>query len=139
MFLSRDLALNVSCWFALGGPSVLGPSREIIYSNVSLKIMRQLYNVHNKLIHLVGNQRVGIFPLKSKILFSLTLTPIQGRHLRGAGRPSPPKEKEKRKKERKKKKRGKKKKKEIKNGTMNNVKLLHIKCCLPNFSIVRWH
>ena len=44
-----------------------------------------------------------------------------------AGGPSPPKEKEKRKKERKKRKNG--KKKERKKGTMNNVKLLNIKCC----------
>ena len=49
----------------------------------------------------------------------------------GWGGPSPPKEKEKRKKERKKKKKEKKKKKrkERKKGTMNNVNLLHIKCC----------
>ena len=55
----------------------------------------------------------------------------QGRHLRGAGGPSPPKEKEKKKKERKKEKKRKKeeKKKEKKKGTMNNVKLLHIKGC----------
>ena len=51
----------------------------------------------------------------------------QGRHLRGAGGPSPPKEKEKKKE--KKEKREKKEKKERKMGTMNNVKLLHIKCC----------
>ena len=37
---------------------------------------------------------------------------------------------EKRKKERKKRKKG---KKERKKGTMNNVKLLHIKCCFFQF------
>ena len=59
----------------------------------------------------------------------------QGRHLRGAGGPSPPKEKEKRKKKEKKEKREKKerKKKERKKGTVNNVKLLHIKCCFFQF------
>ena len=39
----------------------------------------------------------------------------------------------KRKKERKKEKRKKEKKKERKKGTMNNVKLLHIKCCFFQF------
>ena len=68
----------------------------------------------------------------------------QGRHLREAGgavAPPPLKEKEKRKKERKKRKKREKKekKKERKKGTMNNVKLLHMKCCFSNFSIVRWH
>ena len=45
-----------------------------------------------------------------------------------------------RKKERKKEKweKKKEKKKERKKVTMNNVKLLHIKCCFSNFSIVRW-
>ena len=46
----------------------------------------------------------------------------------GAGGPSPPKEKEKRKKRKKEKK----EKEERKKGTMNNVKLLHIKCCFFN-------
>ena len=50
----------------------------------------------------------------------------------GWGGPSPPKEKE-RKKKRKKKKKKKEKKKERKKGTMNNVKLLHIKCCFFQF------
>ena len=65
-------------------------------------------------------------------------TDWQGRHLRGAGGATAPKEKEKRKKKRRKrKKEGKKrKKKERKKGTMNNVKLLHIKCCFfPNFQL----
>ena len=56
--------------------------------------------------------------------------------------PPPPKEKEKKKKERKKEKKEKKRKKEEKRkmGTINNVKILHIKCCFFfNFSIVRWH
>ena len=49
----------------------------------------------------------------------------------GWGGRRPPKEKEKKKKRKKEKKKGKKreKKKERKKGTMNNVKLLHIKCC----------
>ena len=49
--------------------------------------------------------------------------------MRGAGGPSPSKEKEKKEKKKKEKKRKKEKKKERKEGTMNNVKLLHIKCC----------
>ena len=56
----------------------------------------------------------------------------------GWGGLSPPKEKEKKKKGRKKKEKRKKKrkKKERKKGTMNNVKLLHIKCCFfPNFQL----
>ena len=64
----------------------------------------------------------------------------QGRHLRGTGGPSPPqgkrkkeekenKKKEKKEKKKKEKKERKKKKKERKEGTMNNIKLLHIKCC----------
>ena len=63
----------------------------------------------------------------------------------GLGGPSPPpplpKEKEKKKKERKKEKRERKEKKreKRKKGTMNSVKLLHIKCCFSNFSIVQWH
>ena len=47
-----------------------------------------------------------------------------------------PKEKEKKKEKkekRKKRKKKKKKKKERKKGTMNNVKLLHIKCCFFQF------
>ena len=68
----------------------------------------------------------------------------QGRHLRGAGGPSPPRKKKKRKRKKKqekkeKREKNKKKKKERKKGTMNNVKLLHIKCFFSNFSIVRWH
>ena len=60
----------------------------------------------------------------------------QGHHLRELGGGlSPPKEKEKKKKERnkeKKEKRGKKEEKR-KKGTINNVKLLHIKCCFFQF------
>ena len=56
----------------------------------------------------------------------------QGRHLRGLGGRRPPgKRKKERKKERKRKKE--KKKKQRKKGTMNNVKLLHIKCCFFQF------
>ena len=44
----------------------------------------------------------------------------------------PPKEKEKKKKERKKEKKRKKEEKR-KKGTINNVKLLHIKCCFFQF------
>ena len=56
---------------------------------------------------------------------------VQGCHLRGMGSRRPPKEKEKKEKRKKKTKKEKKekKKKERKKGTMNNVKLLHIKCC----------
>ena len=49
-----------------------------------------------------------------------------------------PKEKEKKEK-RKKKKKEREKREKRKKGTMNNVKLLHIKCCFSNFLIVRWH
>ena len=51
----------------------------------------------------------------------------QGRHLSWLGGRRPPRKKKKEKKEKKKKRE--KKKKERKKGTMNNVKLLHIKCC----------
>ena len=48
--------------------------------------------------------------------------------------PPPPKEKEKKKKRKKKRKREKKRKKrKRKKGTMNDVKLLHIKCCFFQF------
>ena len=66
----------------------------------------------------------------------------QGRHLRGAGGPSPPppiegkrkkKKRKKKQKKREKREKKKKKKKERKKGTMNNVKLLHIKCCFFQF------
>ena len=60
----------------------------------------------------------------------------QRRHLRGAGGPlAPPRKNKKEKKKRKKKKKEKKrkKKKERKKETMNNVKLLHIKCCFFQF------
>ena len=50
----------------------------------------------------------------------------------GWGRGSPRKKKER-------KKRKEKKRDKWKKGTMNNVKLLHIRCCFSNFSIVRWH
>ena len=56
--------------------------------------------------------------------------------------PPPPQEKGKRKKERKKEKRERKEKKreKRKKGTMNSVKLLHIKCCFFQFfnSPVAW-
>ena len=53
----------------------------------------------------------------------------------GWGAVTPPRKKKKRKKERKKRKKRKKRKekKERKMGTMNNVKLLHIKCCFFQF------
>ena len=55
---------------------------------------------------------------------------VQRRHLRGRGRrPPPPQGKRKKKNGRKKRKR-----KEMKKGTMNNVKLLHIKCCIFQFA-----
>ena len=53
----------------------------------------------------------------------------QGRHLRGL---SPPRNKGKRE-IRKKKRKKEEKKKERKKGSMNNVKLLHIKCCFFQF------
>ena len=60
----------------------------------------------------------------------------QRRHLGGlGGRRSPPRKKKKRKKKKEKKKKEKKEKKreKRKKGTMNNVKLLHIKCCFFQF------
>ena len=73
-------------------------------------------------------------------------TASQRRHLGGLGGrrppPPPPKEREKKKKKKEKKKKEKKreKKRKRKKGTMNDVKLLHIKCCFfSNFSMVRWH
>ena len=58
----------------------------------------------------------------------------QRRHL-GEGEAVAPKEKEKRKKERKKEKIRKKREKreKRKKGTMNSVKLLHVKCCFFQF------
>ena len=56
----------------------------------------------------------------------------------GGRRPLPLKEKEKKKKGKKKKKKREKREKR-KKGTINNVKLLYIKCCFSNFSIVQWH
>ena len=55
----------------------------------------------------------------------------QGRHLRGAGGAvAYPRKKKKEKRKKKKKIEKKEKKREKrKKGTMNNVKLLHIKCC----------
>ena len=56
------------------------------------------------------------------------LSDAPGRHLGGQGRPlSPSMKKEKREKIKKKEKKEKREKR--KKGTMNNVKLLHIKCC----------
>ena len=60
----------------------------------------------------------------------------QRRHLRGLGGavappPPPPRKQKKRKKKKKEKKREKREKR--KKGTMNNVKLLHIKCCFFQF------
>ena len=67
------------------------------------------------------------FPLSQTVT---NLGPPQRRHLRGAGGPSPlPRKKIKEEKKGKKEKR----EKERKNGTTNDVKLLHIKCCFPHF------
>ena len=60
----------------------------------------------------------------------LCRTLLQGRHLRGLGRLSPPPPKEKEKKEKKEKE---KKEKKRKKGTIKNDKLLHIKCCFFQF------
>ena len=70
----------------------------------------------------------------------------QGRHLRGVkergrkekerkgkGNLSPRKKKKEKKKEKKKKEKKRRKRKERKKGTVNNVKLLHIKCCFFQF------
>ena len=61
----------------------------------------------------------------------------QRRHLGGGWGPSPPppsKEEEKKKKKKKRKRERKEKKREKrKKGTMNSVKLLHIKCCFFQF------
>ena len=61
-----------------------------------------------------------------------------GASFEGAGGPSPPPPQGKRKKEKIKKRKEKKKKKrkkeeKRKKGTINNVKLLHIKCCFFQF------
>ena len=75
------------------------------------------------------NSRPG--PVISRILFLCGIYASalnQGRHLRGLGAVASPKRKKKKRKK-KEKKRKKEKKKERKKGTMNNVKLLHIKCC----------
>ena len=60
----------------------------------------------------------------------------QRRHLGGAGgavAPQGKRKKKKRKKKRKKRKKREKKRKKRKKGTMNSVKLLHIKCCFFQF------
>ena len=64
--------------------------------------------------------------------------PGQRRHLGGLGGPSPPqgKRKKEKKKEKKKKEKKREKKRKRKKGTMNDVKLLHIKCCF--FPIFQW-
>ena len=62
---------------------------------------------------------------------SVLITHNQRRHLGGRRPP--------RKNEKKKEKEKRKKEKKRKKGTLNSVKLLHIKCCFSNFSIVRWH
>ena len=70
---------------------------------------------------------------------------LQRRHLGGLGGLRPPPKKKKRKKLKKKKEKKKKEKekrkkeKKRKKGIMNSGKLLHIKCCFSNFSIVRQH
>ena len=64
------------------------------------------------------------------VLYKLGGWEAQRRHLGGDGGPSPPRKKKK-KKEWKKEKRERKEKKEKKRkkGTMDSVKLLHMKCC----------
>ena len=75
----------------------------------------------------------------SASLLLLLIPLMTGASFEGAGGRLLPKEKEKKKKrKKKKKKKEKERKKERKKGTMNNLKLLHIKCCFSNFSIVRW-
>ena len=68
-----------------------------------------------------------------RALISYCFLYLSGASFEGAGgrRPPPPKEKEKKEKRKKKKEKREKRKekKERKKGTMNNVKLLHIKCC----------
>ena len=69
-------------------------------------------------------------------LGSATFTSSQRRHLGGLGGPSPPqgkRKKEKKKEKKKKEKKREKKRKRKKRTTMNDVKLLHIKCCFFQF------
>ena len=72
-------------------------------------------------------------------LNEVSMDVFQRRHWGGARGPSPPlrkkKKRKKEKKERKKEKRERKEKKreKRKKGTMNSVKLLHIKCFFSNF------
>ena len=72
---------------------------------------------------------------KKTVEFVVVLFPAQRRHLGGAGGAVAPQGKRKKeKKERKKEKREKKRKKrKRKKGTMNDVKLLQIKCCFFQF------
>ena len=74
--------------------------------------------------------------------FETLLSEASFRGAGGAVAPPPPKEKEKKRKEKKKRKKKqkekeKRKKEKKKKGTMNSVKLLHIKCCFFNLSIVQ--
>ena len=67
---------------------------------------------------------------KGDFLWSLKLTQRQMRHLGGgAGGAVAPQEKKEKKKENKKKGDKREKKRKRKKGIMNDVKLLHIKCC----------
>ena len=77
-------------------------------------------------MYTVGSHYVSRSGTRFWSLFSLPIqgSDNQGRHLRGLGESTPKEKEKKKKKERKKRKKEKKKK-----GTMNNVKLLHIKCC----------
>ena len=69
------------------------------------------------------------FPIKIQGCHFLHLEPTRG-VIWGAGGPSPPQGKKRKKKRKKKEKRKKEKRKK---GTMNSVKLLHIKCCFFQF------
>ena len=78
------------------------------------------------------------FPCMGLLTWQSLIRTVQGRHLRGLGAVSPPQEKRKKEKRSKKREKRKKRKKEkIKKGTINNVKILHIKCCF--FQFFRWH
>ena len=81
----------------------------------------------------VGLDQSVVFSKSAKKMFSTSIIIVvlvlySGASFEGAGGPSPLQGKRKKRKQRKKEKREKKKKKR-KKGTMNNVKLLHIKCC----------
>ena len=71
-------------------------------------------------------------PFQNSYLRAISIYSLPGASFEGGWGPSPPRKKKKKKKRRKKREK-KKTMEERKKGAMNNVKLLHIKCCFFQF------